>query len=422
MHKVTKLNNGLTVITDRMVNMHSVALGFWIKTGGRYETKDIQGISHFLEHLLFKGTTNRSYKQLKEEVEGVGGVFNAFTSEEYTCYYVKMISKYAHVALDVLSDMVLNPLFDQKEIDKERNVIVEEVRMYKDLPNQYVHELLDELLWPDHPLGRSLLGTFETIASIKRNHLVDYKEKYHSPSNVVVVACGDVEHDNIISFVQKQFKGKKENTAFEFKKAATQQKAPQINFYHKDTEQTHLCMGVHGLSRMHPDRYAQDILNVILGGNMSSRLFNEVREKHCLAYEIGSGTKEYIDTGALFVHAGIDNDKTAEAVSVIMSELMKLRDKEVKEKELTQAKEYYKGRLLMSLEDTMSNMLFLGEQMSSIGKIITKDEIIQEIEKVDFDAVRKIGKTLFVNNALNMAIIGPQDVKAKAKTEEKFHV
>lgn len=420
MHNLTVLDNDLTIVTDRMANTNSLAIGFWIKAGGRYEPQSFQGISHFLEHILFKGTKTRDYRQLKEAVEGLGGVFNAFTAEEYTCYYIKIISKYLEHAVDILSDMVLNPLFDEKEIDKERNVIIEEIRMYMDLPNQYVHELLDELLWPKQPLGRSLLGTYDTIAAIKKKDLVNYKKKYHISPNIIVAACGGIEHDAVVALIGKIFQGKAAGHGLGFEKAKRAQRSPRTNFYHKATEQTHICLGVHGLDRLHPDRYAESILNVILGGNMSSRLFNEVREKRCLAYEIGSGTKEYIDTGALYVHAGVDNHKAADAISVIVSELIKLKDKHVKGEELTQAKEYYKGHLLMGLEDSMSNMLFLGEQIAGSGKLFTKDGIIAGIEKVDFGDIKRVAEKLFVNNSLNMAIIGPQEKKDKEKIEKTF--
>ena len=420
MHNLTRLNNDLTIITDRMSNTNSLAIGFWLKTGGRYEPENLQGISHFLEHVLFKGTKTRNYKQLKQAVEGVGGIFNAFTAEEYTCYYIKIVSGYLEHAIDILSDMVLRPLFDEKEINKERNVIIEELRMYMDLPGQYVHELLDELLWPGHPLGRSLLGTHDTISAIKRNDLIRYKERYHIPPNIVVAACGDIEHDVVVALLQKVFKEKERKAGIGFKKATRRQRIPKINFYHKDTEQTHICLGVHGLNRLHPDRYAQSILNVILGGNMSSRLFNEVREKRCLAYEIGSGIRKYVDTGALFIHAGVDNSKAAEAISVIISELTKLKNKQVSKKELTQAKEYYKGQLLMGLEDPISNMMFLGEQISGAGVLFTKDGVVAGIEKVDFDDIKRVATSLFINRSLNMAIIGRQKQKDKIGIRKKF--
>ncbi|MBN1405839.1 MAG: insulinase family protein [Candidatus Omnitrophica bacterium] len=420
MHKTSKLNNNLTVITDRMPNMHSMTLGLWVKTGGRYEPDNLQGISHFLEHMLFKGTKTRNYKQIKEEIEGVGGIFNAFTSEEYTCYYIKIVSKYLERAIDVLSDMLINSTFENKEIDKERNVIVEEIRMYMDLPNQYVHELLDALLWPEHPLGRSLLGTFDTVGRIKRNDLIGYMDKYHAPLNITAVACGDIEHDNVIGLLKKHFRHKGSGEGYSFKKVKIAQKMPQINLYDKDTAQTHICLGTHAATRLSPQRYAQGILNLILGGNMSSRLFNEVREKRCLAYEIASGTKEFIDTGSLFIHAGVDTHKAAEAVSVIISELVKLKEKYVEKEELVRAKEYFKGQLLMGLEDTMSNMLFLGEQATSIGKILTKDEIIAQIEKVTLSDVKKTAKALFANNSLNMAVIGPKKQIAAQEMETKL--
>jgi len=418
LHKLTVLDNGLKVVTNRMVDFHSLALGLWIKTGGRYEGKDDQGVSHFMEHMLFKGTKRRSCQQLKQAIEAKGGIFNAFTAEEYVCYYVKILSEQLDVASDVLTDMVLNSTFDGGNIEKERKVIFEELRMYLDLPMQYVHDLLDELIWPNHPLGMSLVGTYDTVGSIKRSDLIRRKEGFHLPNNIIVAACGNIDHDSFVSKVNKLFKKTRPGKSCLPEKVRPALSRPRTKFYHKDTEQTHICVGTRALSRQHPERLALALLNIILGGNMSSRLFNEIREKRSLAYEIGSSLKQYRDTGSFFVHAGVDNRKVKDAISVIIHELKKVQAKPVSKKELDMAREYYRSGLLMMLESTMSNMLFLGEQIASIGKIDTKDKILHELAKVDIDMINNVSRRIFLNKNLKLAMIGPQEDKEKEAIEK----
>lgn len=421
MYKLTTLGNGLKVITNRMPDSHSLAIGLWIKTGGRYETKEKQGLSHFLEHMLFKGTDKRSCQQLKQAIEEKGGFFNAFTAEEYTCYYVKILSEHLSLACDILSDMILNPSLRTEEIKKERKVIFEEIRMNLDLPAQYVHDLLDELIWPAHPLGMPLLGTYQTVSFILRSDLVKQRELFHRPNNIVAVCAGKVEHNHFVEAIARFFKKRKPAQTISFEKVNSVQDKPRLRFYNKDTEQTHLCLGVRSMGRRHLQRYALDILNIVLGGNMSSRLFNEIREKRSLAYEIGSSAKLYSDTGSFFIHAGIDNKKIREAVSVIMKELRRIRNFPVTKRELDMAKEYYKSGLLMALEDCTSNMLFLGEQMVSIDKIHTEEEILKEIEKVDIDMVKHLANRLFTNRNLKLAVIGPQKEKKRREIEELLY-
>ncbi len=420
MHKKTVLDNGLQVITNRFVDAHSLAVGLWIKTGGRYETPENQGISHFMEHMLFKGTKTRSCKQLKQAIEEKGGAFNAFTSEECVCYYVKILSKQLSLASDVLSDMVLNSVFSKKETDKERKVIFEEIRMYLDLPMQYVHDILDELLWPGHPLGLPLVGTYETVAAVNRKQLLRQKERFYVPDNIICVACGDIDHDKFVSLMNKAFSGKRPVKDNSFKKVLPYKKTKQVKFLHKETEQTHLCLGLRGLSRQDPLRYALSLLNVILGGNMSSRLFHEIREKRSLAYEIGSSAKSHSDTGSFFIHAGVDNKKVKKAVAVMIGELDKFRKKTVSRRELDMAKEYFRSGLLMTLESTMSNMLFLGEQAAITGRIVTKDEILDKVEKVDAGMIKNLADRLFKPERLRLAMIGPQSVKEVSEIEGLF--
>jgi len=289
--------------------------------------------------------------------------------------------------------------------------------MYLDLPMQYVHDLLDVLLWPDHPLGLPLVGTYETVSAITRKNLNAQKDIFYAPNNILGVACGNIDHDKFTAMLKKIFNKKKPVKQPEFKNAPVSKGARQVNFFHKDTEQTHLCLGLKGLSRNHPLRYGLALLNIVLGGNMSSRLFNEIREKRSLAYEIGSSVKSYSDTGSFYIHAGIDNKKLKQAVSIMRRELDKARRYLVSKRELNMAKEYFKSGLLMALESTMSNMLFLGEQSTTTGKINTKDEILDAIEKVDADTIREVATKLFDPKALKLAVIGPQADKEKLDIE-----
>jgi len=422
LHKITTLKNGLKIVTNRMVDTHSLALGIWIKTGGRYEAKSRQGISHFMEHMLFKGTKIRSCQQLKQAIEEKGGVFNAFTSEEYVCYYVKMLSEHINLASDVLSDMVLNPGLRKDEIEKERKVIFEEIRMYLDLPMQYVHDLLDELLWPSHPLGASLLGTYDTIASMKRQDFIRQKETYHLPNNIIIVACGNIEHDNFVNVIEGLFRSEKPKSPQSFKKVIGTKGTANSTFFNKNTEQTHMCLGVRALSRQHPQRYSLALLNIILGGNMSSRLFNEIREKRSLAYEIGSSIKQYHDTGSFYIHAGVDNRKLKDAVAIMMKVLKKIKENPISKREFSMAREYYKSGLLMLLEGTMSNMLFLGEQLSSIGRVHTKEKILEELDKVTIDSINDVADKIFTNKSLRLAVIGPQSEKEAQKVEKLLKI
>jgi len=335
---------------------------------------------------------------------------------------VKTLSQHLDLAADVLSDMILNSSLRKEDIEKERRVIFEELRMYLDLPMQHVHDLLDELIWPEHPLGRSLLGTYKTIGAVQRNDLLRLKDQFHRPNNIIVACCGNVDHDHFIETIDALFKRCRSRKIAPFKKTGPALPKLRTNFYHKATEQTHICLGVRALSRRHPQRYALSLLSTILGGNMSSRLFNEIREKRSLAYEIGTSIKQYADTGSFFIHAGIDNRKVKEAISVIMGELKKIKKASVTKREFSMAKEYYKSGLLMSLEHTMSSMLFLGEQIASVGKIDTMEKILQDLDKVDIDMVNQVADRLFSDRSLKLAIIGPQDEKAKAEIEGLLHL
>jgi predicted Zn-dependent peptidase len=406
-YKKTILNNGLKIITHAMTQMQSVALGVWIKVGGRYESGELKGIAHFLEHLAFKGTKKYSCRKLKESIEGIGGSLNGFTSEELTCYLAKLPANYLDLALDILSDMVINPLLQGDDIEKERTVIIEEIKMYKDLPHSYVHELLDELLWPQQPLGTTISGTIESISRISKFDMSSFKEAHYTTPNIVISAAGMLEHNTFRRRIEKIFSGLGGKNINRFLPVKEEQTKPQLKIFAKDTEQTHLALGFHGLKRDHSLRYALWILHIILGANMSSRLFNELREKRGLAYEIGTQTKYFQDTGSFIVHAGIDNRKVNEAIRLILKELDKVRHKLVSIDEFKRAKDFYLGQLMLSLEDTLDHMLWIGESTTTLDEVYTLGEIIKKVKRIKREDIQELSCQIFKEKNLNLALIGP---------------
>src|SRR3989338_6399872 len=408
MYQKAVLDNGLRIVTHKMPGRSSAALGIWIGVGGRYEDNTNKGIAHVLEHLCFKGAGKYSAFQIKETIEGVGGSLNAFTSEEFTCYLAKLIVRHLPLALDVLSDMVLDPLLTEKDMEKEKAVILEEIKMYRDLPQAYVNELLDELLWPAHPLGMNLAGTPESVRALSRSQVSSFRRDFYHPGNIVISVSGDIEHQKIIKYLSKAFSKSKARPALKFKPAdENKQDTARVKFFTKDTEQSHLAMAYLGYKRNHPDRHAMGLLHIVLGANMSSRLFNEVREKKGLAYEIGTQARYFYDTGAFFVHAGVDNRKIASAVSTILKEMEKITKFKVRKDEFTRAKEYYTGQLLMSLEDTLDHMLWVGEQEIALRRIKSQQDILAEVRKVAIEDLKRVAKDIFRNNNLSLAVIGP---------------
>jgi len=421
MYKKTVLGNGLTIITADMPAMESIAVGVWIGAGGRYENKKESGISHFLEHMVFKGSKKRSANALKEAIEGRGGALNGFTGEEYTCYLAKVLSKDAKIAVDVLTDMALNPKISRSDFLKERFVILEEIKMYMDMPNHYVHELLAELLWPDQPLGMPLAGTMESVSALRPQDLAAYKENFYNPRNIVISIAGKLPGFDLTKPIEEGFRRARPAPKQRFMPARMRQKAPAVNMFFKKTEQTHLAMGLHGYSRFSKDKYKLDLANVILGGNMSSRLFNEVREKEGLAYEISSSVKHYHDTGALIISAGIDNNKISRAVKVILDELKKLKTRYVTKEEFRRAKEFYKGQLLMMYEETMNHMLWLGEKFICGDFEFREKEVLKEVDKVSIDDIKMVSKNVLNSGSISLAVIGPTAKKDGVEIQKRLY-
>jgi len=406
MYRKIELNNRLRVVLNHMPGMESAAIGVWVATGSRNEGKKLCGASHFLEHMLFKGTPSKNSRQIKEEIEGRGGSLNGFTSEELTCYLAKVSSRHIGKALEILSDMVLHASIDESDMEKERPVIIEEIKMYRDLPNHYVHDILSELLWPGHSLGLPVAGNIETVSAITRQDLLGYKKRLYIPENIVLVLCGKVDDESIVKRTSKIFRLHPKEKPAHIARFTDMQSSPRIKVLQKKTEQSHLAMGVHTFGRLHRDRYTLSLLHIIMGANMSSRLFENVREKRGLAYEIGTELKRYKDTGAFCVHAGIEHKKVKDAISLIIKELKKIKQAPVPEKELKRAKEYFKVQLLIALEGTMEHMLWLGEQVISSGKLPDKDDIIKKIDAVKSGDIQRVAGAIFSAKNINLALIG----------------
>ena len=401
------LPNGLALALWPVPQAQSVAVGVWVRAGGRYEPAERSGISHFLEHLLFKGTRRRSCEELKQQIEGVGGSLNGFTAEEFTCYMAKVPHRHTRRAVDVLADMVRHPTLAARDMDKEREVVIEEIRMYEDAPGQYVHDLFSQLLWPEHPLGMLLSGTIDTVRRITQPDLVRYWRRMYQPRNLLVAAAGALEPEGVIRQIRRAFGGMRASRTDGFLRAPRPRRGPQVRVWNKPTEQTHLCAGTYAIPRTHPDRFALELLHVLLGANMSSRLFREVREKRGLVYEIGTQIKRFHDTGAFVIHAGCETGKLTATVRTIFAELARVRREVVSRAELRRAKDYYAGQLVMGLEDTMEQMLWVGEQAVAVGRIARTELLLAHMAKVTERDIRRVARQLFVTPKMHLVVVGP---------------
>ena len=401
------MENGLRVVSAPRAGAESVAIGIWINAGGRYETRALNGISHFLEHLLFKGTRRRTSRQIKEAIEGRGGVLNAFTDEEFTCVWAKVRPKELDSTVEVLTDMVLASRLDRREIEKERSVVVEEIRMYEDLPMQYVHDLLNTLLWPNHPLGMVLSGTEESVRRIGRSDLASYQRRFYTPRNICVAAAGHLSHRRLVEAVGRWWGRVPPGRQQTCSRVRQQQRKPRVRVEKKETEQTHLSLGFHAFPRNHPQVQALNLLNVILGGNMSSRLFQQVREERGLCYEIGSQVKRYRDTGLFSVSAGVEHGKLLKCLKVVVQELKRLKSEPVGSKEFDLAIEYFTGSLLFSLEETVDQMCWVGECEMLLRRVEPVEAILEQMGRVRRSDLTKVAREILRPDHMNLAVIGP---------------
>ena len=407
MYQKTTLDNGLRIITATMPHTRSVSICIFIGVGSRYEAEDKAGVSHFIEHLLFKGTKKRpTAREISEAIEGVGGILNGGTDKELTVYWCKVAQSHFQRALDVLVDMLLHSKFDPSDIDKERQVIIEEINMSKDSPPQQVNMLIDELLWPNHPLGRDTAGSKESVAAITRATMVDYLQRQYQPNNTVVTIAGDIEHQEMVAAVNQAFsswtKQEERSGYLDYK----EQVAQRLHIETRDTEQAHLCLALPGLSLFHPRRFTLDLLNVILGEGMSSRLFAEVRDKLGLAYSIHSYVEHFLDSGAVIIYAGVELKNLSTAVRVILEQLSQLRER-VPESELSKAKELSKGRLLLRMEDSRNVAGWVGGQEILTERILSVDQVVAIIDAITVDELKQLAEELMVGSQLRLAVVGP---------------
>ena len=401
----TVLPNGLIVLTERMDHLRSVAMGVWIKSGSRCEAADINGISHFVEHMLFKGTRSRSAQHIAREMDSIGGNLDAFTGKETICFNVKSLAEHVPIALDVLADLVLNPVFASLEIERERGVILEEIKIDEDNPDVLVHELFTQNFWKDHPLGKPILGTTATVGKLDQEKLFDYHTGRFRGGNMVFSAAGCLDHDQFVEAVSQKF------TALPAGEAVQEMQTPQASARillqnKKSLEQVQLCLGVPAPPITDDNRYATLILNTVLGGGMSSRLFQTIREERGMAYSIYSDLSPYSDTGSLCVYAGTSAGKALEVVDLVMAEFRSLKETPLLEEELTRAKDQLKGNILMGLESSNSRMANLARQEMYFHNFMTVEEVIARISAVDAAQVQAMAQRLFDPDRIAITLLG----------------
>ncbi len=401
----TILPNGLRVITEEIPNVHSVSVGIWVEAGSRDEGIEENGISHFVEHMLFKGTKRRSARQIAKEIDAVGGILNAFTSKEFSSFYAKVLAKHLSVALDILFDLYLNSVFSPAELEKERQVIIQEINMVEDSPDDYIHDLFSEYFWPRHPLGLPILGRVETISKMNRQKLRSFFLKNYLSFQPIIAAAGKLKHEELVQAVQNYLGHRK----FQPKKRQVSPPRPHahIQVKEKPLEQVHLILGTKGLAVSHPERYVFSVLNTILGGGMSSRLFQEIREKRGLAYSVYSFISSFFDSGILGIYVGTGDNALNRVLQILLREIRNLTEDCPKPKELASAKEQLKGNLLLSLESTDSRMNRLAKSEIYFKRFIKVEEIIEGIEKVKAEEVSVLAKKIFNPELLSLTVLGP---------------
>lgn len=407
MYEKNTLDNGLRVITASMPHISSVTASIFVGCGSRYEDKDNSGVSHFIEHLLFKGTSRRpTARTISEAIEGVGGILNGGTSKELSVYWCKVAQLHLNLALDVLVDILLNSRLDPQEIERERRVITEEIHMNKDSPSQRADMLIDELLWPEHPLGRDIAGDKESIANISRDDLLDFLLSHYRPESTVVTIAGNIQHQETVAIVNQalgKWTSKRKHREY---KPYQENLDRHVHIEKRDTEQVHLCLALPGLSLFHPKRFTLDLLNTILGEGMSSRLFTEIRDNLGLAYDIHSYVDHLLDSGSLIIQAGVEPKHLRTAITAILEQLSLLKNL-VPSSELSKVKELSKGRLLLQMEDSRHVAGWLGSQEILTNRILTPDEVISIIDTITTEDLQQLAQEILIDSKLRLAVVGP---------------
>lgn len=405
MYRKSLLSNGIRVVSENIPYLKSVTIGMWIGTGARSEQDYNHGISHFIEHLMFKGTEKRSAKDIAENVDAVGGQLNAFTAKEHTCYYMKVLDSHLDLAIDILSDMLLFSKFTKEDIDCERRVVLEEFYMYEDTPDELVHDIHLGKIWNNHSLGRSILGSIESINSFDQSLVREYYQQFYTPDNLVIAAAGNVDHDRLLYLVENFFANMAGNRkAFQVTKPLFN---PAYTVKNKDTEQVHLCLSAPGVAQNSSDVYKLHVLNNILGGGVSSRLFQAVREEKGLAYSIYSYQTNYSDVGLFTVYAGTRPGNTAQVIEIIYKILKSIKNEGITKKELLRAKEQLKGGLFLGLESSSSRMSRLGKMELTLGRYVSLEEVVEKIDKVSLDDIKLAAEQMFIPRAFGVTALGP---------------
>ena len=407
MYNSTVLDNGVTVLTSSMPHTRSVSMAIFVGAGSRYESDEIAGVSHFLEHLLFKGTKNwPTAREISEAVEGVGGVMNASTDREMTVFWCKVAGLHFRTAMSVLVDMMLNPLLDPVEVEKEREVVLEELRMINDYPTNRVDLLIDETLWPSQPMGRDVGGSQDSVKSISVEQIQEYVRRQYNPGNAVVAVAGQISHEEVVDLLSEALKDWAPQEPMSWYPVQDGQDTPRIRVEQRKTDQAHLCVGLPGLPLAHPDRYTLGLLNVILGEGMSSRLFLELREKQSLAYDVHSSINMFRDCGSLIVYCGVEPKKSERAVSAILEQLTSLQQG-IPQGEMEKARELSKGTMLLRMEDSRSVAMWIGAQEALTGRVRTVDEVVERLDAVSTDDIERVAGDLIREDVLNLAVVGP---------------
>jgi predicted Zn-dependent peptidase len=406
-YQKTVLDNGIKVITEEIPYLKSVSIGVWVIAGSRDEQTHENGISHFIEHLLFKGTERRTAFDIAKEIDSVGGTLNAFTGREYTCFYAKVIDKNLALAIDLLSDIYLHPLMDSKDVEKERMVILQEIKMVEDTPDDYIHDLFNRVCWGDHPLGFPIFGTSELVQSFTRDQIYQFFKENYQSNRIIICAAGNLKHQEVVNLIETTFgeipKSNKVRERLRPDSIST------TNVWKRELEQVHFCLGTKGLQYNHSLRFTSYVLNTILGGGMSSRLFQEIRENRGLAYSVYSYLPAYIDTGLVVVYAGTNESSFQEVIELILKEFSRLKKSPLKNDELNTAKEQLKGNLLLSLESSDNLMTRLAKNEIYFGSYLPVGKIIKGIDEVGEEMVRGLASDIFDERFFCLTILGPMD-------------
>ncbi len=403
--QTTTLKNGLRVVSDKLSHVETVTVGAWVDVGSRFEEQPENGLSHMLEHMAFKGTKRRTALDIAEEVENVGGYLNAYTSREHTTYYARLLKEDLELGVDVLGDILQNSTFSEEELERERGVIIQEIGQAEDTPDDVVFDLLQSAAYPAQPMGRPILGTIDLVNGFDRNDLANYMKNHYRAEQMAIVAAGNLDHDEFVNMVSDHFDGLKQTRAAKKQKAVYSGGEKRLE---RDLEQVNLLFGFDGISFNDPDYYTSQVMSMIYGGGMSSRLFQEVREKRGLVYSVYSYMGSYVDGGTFAVHAGTGPDQVEELVPVIANEFHKMTEY-VSDEEVARAVAQIKAGILMSLESTTSRMEQLGRQQMIFGRHVSREEVLDKISRVDVAAVKKCAKRLLTNSRLSLGAIGPLD-------------